>query len=350
MKRRGMDVDDFLTHRTTKSRGAGGGKLAARVDVPKLLAALDIDFVPPRGGEIWAPCPFHDEREGSFQIKHLPGQAENGLWRCFGCKAHGNAIGLVKGLRGVDWVEARAMLDDLGALAKPPPLPTKITVEIMNPKRKFRIPPGVVFAPLDKWVTPPRRYAIERGITPEQVVRWSIGYAIEGRLRGRIVMPLFDRKGKPYGYTARTFIDAEKRYIEPKREERAVLGAVFGEYHWKPVDERGKRGTCIVTEGGLNGLAVERAIELIDLDADFGAVRGSNLLPGHAARLSTFDRALVASDPDDAGDALFAALHGMLGRWVKMGRVLIPKGKDCNDLDPNDLAQRIFDAQPIHGT
>lgn len=337
---RPMDVDAFVNHSGTV-KPQSGGKLAARLDIPKLLDRLGIEANPPRGSEIWAPCPFHEEAEASFQIRHAPGDPGNGLWRCFGCKATGNAIGLVKAILGVEWIEARAYLDDSGALGKPPPLPTTITVEIVNPRRKFRIPLGVTFAPLDKWPTPPRRYAESRGITPEQVVRWSIGYAGEGRLRGRVVMPFHDRNGKPVGYTARSFIGAEKRYLEPKKEENADVCAVFGERHWPTP---GERETCVVTEGGLNGLAVERALDLLDIGGAFGAVHGSNLLPGHIARLSTFKRLLVASDPDTAGDFLHGAIQSATGRWVKVGRVLIPTGKDCNDLHVNNLAERIHAA------
>lgn len=341
----GMDLDGFLSHGRV-DRKRRGGKLAARVNVPKLVAALGIDAREPRGSEMWAPCPFHGETEPSFQIKHAPGEPENGLWRCFGCKAHGNAIGLVRDLRGVDWAEARALLDDIGALAKPPPLPTTITIEVIG-RRGFRIPMGVKFAPLNQWTTPPRRYVEGRGITPEQVVRWSIGYSFEGRLRGRIVIPFLDRFGKPRGYCARSFAGAEKRYLEPKRAENANPAAIFGERHWP---EPGDRNLCIVTEGAINGLAVERAAELIDLDASFGAVHGSNLLPGHISRLSTFDRLLVASDPDHAGDFLYQALVDAIGRWKHVDRVTIPNGKDCDDLAPSNLAQRIYDAESLHRT
>jgi len=346
---RGMDLDDFVSHRGSGSASRhAGGKLAARIDVPKLLDALGLEHRPPRGSEIWLPCPFHEEREPSFQIKHAPQSPENGLWRCFGCKATGNAIGLVKELLGGGWAEARRLLDEGGVIGKPPPLPTTISVEIVNRRIGFALPIGITFAPLARWVTPPRRYAEKRGITPEQVVRWSIGYSIEGRLRGRIVLPLLDRRtGKPIGYTARAFDGNPKRYLEPDRKERATSGAVFGERHWP---EPAERDVCIVTEGGLNGLAVERAVELLDLDTSFGAVRGSNLLPGHVARLSTFRRVLVASDPDAAGDGLFGALRGALGRWTDVVRVTMPKDRDCNDLDPSDLAQRIFDALSVNRT
>lgn len=324
-----------------------GGNISSRVDVPALLTALGLEFRKPRGTEIWLPCPFHSEREPSFQIKHKPQSNENGLWRCFGCKASGNAISLVKELLNVDWAEARRVLVSGGVLREPPPLPTKVLVEVVNRNLGFRIPIGVTFKPLDQWVTPPRRYAIQRGITAEQVERWSIGYAIEGKLRGRVVIPIFERKtGKPIGYSARAFDGNKRRYLEPDRSERAVAGSVFGEQHWPDPNER---DVCVVTEGALNGLAVERAVALMDLSISFGSVRGSMLLPGHVARLSTFRRLLVASDPDSAGERLFDDLKSSLGRWANVSRVMIPVGKDCNDLESEELAQRIFNGLPQDG-
>ena len=84
----------------------------------------------------------------------------------------------------------------------------------------------------------------------------------------------------------------------------------------------------MVTEGGIDGLAVERATSL-----PFGAVCGSVLLPGHVARLSTWREVLIASDPDNAGRGLAEALHAALARWVRIGFVRLPPGYDCAKLE-----------------
>ena len=46
-------------------------------------------------------CPFHSERSPSFSVN-----AEEGLYYCFGCQAHGDAITFVRDTEGLDFVDA----------------------------------------------------------------------------------------------------------------------------------------------------------------------------------------------------------------------------------------------------
>jgi hypothetical protein len=99
----------------------------------------------------------------------------------------------------------------------------------------------------------------------------------------------------------------------------------------------------VVTEGAINGLAVERALdacpEFDTVVPPFASLRGSNLLPGQMASLSTFRRILVASDPDGAGDKLYRTIKSELGKWSYVCRVQIPSGCDCAEMTQSDLME-----------
>lgn len=317
-----------------------------RVDVPAMLDALGIHSRR-RGSERWGRCPFHAERDASWQIRDEPGDDTNGLWRCFGCGAKGNPVQLVAAMIDTDTDGAIAWMAEAGCIAGAPALPVSVTItSTQGIEGAFRLPVGVTFGPPATWVTPARRYVVKRGITEGQIERWGVGYALDGRLRGRIVFPIRDASRKVIGYTARSFTGDEKRYLEPKAAEGATEGAVFGEEHWPA---HGQRGAVVVTEGAINALAVERAIDAFAADFDgheiaIAAVRGSTFLPGHAARVSTFARVLVASDPDAAGGKLWETIRAMLGRWARLDRVVFPAGKDAADMAPADLAEAVVAA------
>ena len=318
-----------------------------RVDVAKLLGLLGIESRK-RGPERWARCPFHDERTASWQIRDDSGADEHGLWRCFGCGVRGNAVGLVAALVGLSRDDAKAWLETSGCIEGQPPLPTSVRVVVQEAFGGFALPFGVAFGELSGWVTPARRYVQERGITPEQVVRWGIGYAVDGRLRGRIVFPIRDSGGRVVGYSARTFVGDAQRYAEPKSSDGYDPGAVFGEQFWPAAPGR---GCLVVTEGAINALAVERAIaECPDFDTSIpcvGAIRGSHLDVGQIASMSTFRSIVVASDPDVAGDKLWRSLRALHGRSLSVTRAPMPVGFDCADVDARDrqgLAARIFEA------
>lgn len=72
-------------------------KKSTRIDVDAVLAKVDlVELISQKvqlkkhGPELHGLCPFHDERTPSFTV--VP---KRGFFHCFGCGAHGNAIGWV---------------------------------------------------------------------------------------------------------------------------------------------------------------------------------------------------------------------------------------------------------------
>lgn len=294
------------------------------VDIPVLLERLGFAKPERRGRALWAPCPFHEERTPSWSIVDDPGGERHGFHHCHGCGEGGGVSALVAHVldlrNDAGELDYRAARDWLGG-DQERPLP--VTIEIPAPKlarRGLVLPSGVVVAPFARWASPARRYVERRGITGEQVERWGLGYAVDGRLAGRIVFPVRDRLGRLVSYTARDFAGAGRRkYLEPEQDEGADKSAIFGEQHW-PDD----RKRVVVIEGAPDALAVERVV-----GGAVGAVYGSQLLPGAIARLSTFREVVVATDPDKAGQKLARAIVGALGRWSTVLRVTMPEGFDA---------------------
>ncbi|MDA9818140.1 DNA primase, partial [Flavobacteriaceae bacterium] len=54
-----------------------------------------------KGKEFQAPCPFHSEKTPSFTVS-----PEKGFYHCFGCGAHGNAIGFVMAFDNLSFKES----------------------------------------------------------------------------------------------------------------------------------------------------------------------------------------------------------------------------------------------------
>lgn len=96
-----------------------GSQRGAQVDTAALLARVDIvEVVNARvpltknGVEYEACCPFHTEATPSFKVS-----VTKQFYHCFGCGAHGDAIGFIQEHDGVNFLEAcRALGADVGAL------------------------------------------------------------------------------------------------------------------------------------------------------------------------------------------------------------------------------------------
>ena len=56
-------------------------------------------------GDMWAPCPFHQEKTASFHVDD-----RKGFYYCFGCHAKGDAISFVRETENVEFIEAVRIL------------------------------------------------------------------------------------------------------------------------------------------------------------------------------------------------------------------------------------------------
>jgi DNA primase len=225
----------------------------------------------------------------------------------------------VKTVLGVEGEAARAMLAE-GCL--PPPL--EVRLEVVGQSRTFVLPRGARQTHLSKWPTPARRYLESRGVTPLQAERWGLGYAVEGRLAGRIVIPVCDADGRLRSYTARAFIKAAKKYLEPRTEEGAQRGYVFGERYWPELADRTR---LYLGEGAFDAFAIERAT-----GAAIAAVFGSQIDALEVMRIATFEEVIIASDPDAAGEKLACEVGAALERYVQVRYATMPAGHDACSL------------------
>lgn len=309
--------------------------MTTTVAVERLLERFGIEVVERAGQELWARCPAHRDTKPSWSINVRTAQHH-----CFSCDWGGGAPALVIRGLGVDdlawdskdaweWLETHGFLVEVD-----PALSVELVLSGGRPHR-FVLPREVRVVPPAQWPSAARAYMQARGVTPEQVVRWGLGFAVDGRLAGRVVFPLRDSAGALRSYTARTFLDDPKRYLTPTRAEGPDSSALFGEEHWPGLSGRQQ---VVVVEGALDALAVERAIGGA-VAGMLGATRASAMLV--AGKLATFDEVVVATDPDPAGDAAWEALYPALVRHCLVRRVRLPEGEDAASLPCDALAHAL---------
>ena len=60
-----------------------------------------------------------------------------------------------------------------------------------------------------------RKYLKDRNISKQDIIRWKIGYCSDGKYANRIVIPSFNLDGNCNFFTARTYANDWKKYINP---------------------------------------------------------------------------------------------------------------------------------------
>lgn len=128
------------------------------------------------GREFHALCPFHKEKTPSFTVND-----EKGFFHCFGCGAHGDVIGFTMDYEHLGYREAIEKLAGIAGLELPKPS----AGEVERESREILLQRTMetVAAWLEEQLADTaegelgRNYLRERGLKPDTVAKFRIGYA-----------------------------------------------------------------------------------------------------------------------------------------------------------------------------
>lgn len=343
--------------------------------IDDLIARADIAEVVGRrvqlkkaGREFKACCPFHDEKTPSFTVS--PGK---GFYHCFGCGAHGTAIGFLMEYDHMSFVEAIESLASSMGVDVP-------RDESDRPARRY----DELFSLLENvdkhWRGQLREHTIatdylkQRGIDGETARRFGIGFAPDGwsnildkfgqtpeaverllatgliirkdngkhydRFRERIMFPIRDQRGRCIGFGGRAIGDGEPKYLNSPEtvlfhKGKELYGLFEARQALRHIDK------LVVVEGYMDVVALARN------GIDFAtATLGTATTTDHLNRLFRItDNVVFCFDGDRAGKAAaWRALENALpqireGRQIRF--VFLPDGQDP-DSYVNELGSEAF--------
>src|SRR5438270_4498432 len=142
-----------------------------RVDIVQLVG----ERVPlKRAGKIYRGlCPFHSEKTPSFTV-----DPERRTYHCFGCGEHGDAFTWLEKMDGLEPVEALKVLAERAGVELTRRAPEEQEREkrllAANDTAHFYFRQALRGTPAGKEVA---RYIADRGIHPETVEKFGLGYA-----------------------------------------------------------------------------------------------------------------------------------------------------------------------------
>ncbi|HCM99240.1 MAG TPA: DNA primase, partial [Rhodobacter sp.] len=183
-------------------------------------------------GDMWAPCPFHQEKSASFHVDD-----RKGFYYCFGCHAKGDALSFIRETENLGFMEAVEVLAREAGLTMPARDPMAAQKDQARKSLADVMEEAVKFYRLQLATAggqTARSYLSGRALGPEAQARWDIGWAPDqrqglfssltakginadliveaglcahpdgggapyDRFRGRIIFPIRDARGRCVG-------------------------------------------------------------------------------------------------------------------------------------------------------
>jgi DNA primase len=308
--------------------------------IQSLLGRVDIVDVVDRyvklkkaGANFQACCPFHNEKTPSFSVSPT-----KQFYHCFGCGAHGNAIGFLMEYSGLAYPEAiRTLAETVGMPVPETRSRYEKTGEAQAPGLAQRMLDALNYyrAELKK-----SKAAIDylkgRGLSGEIAARYGLGFAPDGwqnleaifsdyasgplkdtglvidsdpgegnaekksrrydRFRNRVMFPILDARGNVIGFGGRVIGEGEPKYLNSPETPLFEKGReLYGLYQARRAIRDANQ--VIVVEGYMDVVAlaqhgVENAV----------ATLGTATTPFHVSKLLKLaDNVVFCFDGDNAG-------------------------------------------------
>ena len=243
-------------------------------------------------GDMWAPCPFHQEKTASFHVDD-----RKGYYYCFGCHAKGDAISFVRETENVSFMEAVEILAREAGMPMPARDPKAqekadrrtLLADVMEQAvQHFRLQLKTAGA------AEARAYLERRGLNQQALERWEIGFApdawqglwdhLRGKgvsedlimgaglakpsqkggqpydtFRGRIMFPIWDARGRAIAFGGRAMDPNDNaKYLNSPETEIFDKGRSL--YNHAPARvAAGKGQPLIVAEGYMDVIALSEA-------------------------------------------------------------------------------------------
>ncbi len=315
-------------------------------------------------GDMWAPCPFHQEKTASFHVDD-----RKGFYYCFGCHAKGNVFRFVQDTENVTFMEAVRILAREAGMQVPEPDPearqgadrrARLAEVMEEAVRHYRLKlrSGAAAAARD--------YLSGRGLSGEALSRWEVGFApaesrnllahLTGkgagadlvvdaglavrpddgsapydRFRGRIIFPIRDPRGVAVALAGRAMDPkASAKYLNSPETELFDKGRCL--YNHGPARKAAGKAPLIVAEGYMDVIALSEAGFAATVAPMGTAVTETQL----KLIWQMESEPVIALDGDDAGFRAAVRVAEMSLPLLEAGKSLrfcmMPEGMDPDDL------------------
>jgi hypothetical protein len=276
-------------------------------------------------------CPFCTHHKNKLEISLRTTDKKENFWHCWVCGVKGKSLlSLFKKMKA-----PQDKIAELNILVVPNKSDRQAEIGALELPKEF-----ISFSDHEKFITDrvaqieskhAFKFLRNRGITPDDIIKYNIGFCREGKYEGRVIIPSYDELGKLNYFIARDYKgEAPQKYKNPPASAKDVIGwELF--INWD--------APIILVEGMFDALTIKRNV--IPL---FGKVLHNKLMQKLVK--SSVNRIYIALDQDARRDALKQA--EMLMSYGKEVYMVEMEGKDANEIGFEAFLNTIEQTQPLN--
>lgn len=310
-----------------------------------------------RGNTSVGLCPFHNEKTPSFTVYN-----DTQSFYCFGCGAGGDAIGFIKKIENLDYIDAVKLLAERAGMQMPQ---DGFDDSISKKRRRILQINREAAKFFHSYMMSPKGkigydYFINRGLTPKTIAKFGLGYAPDswdsllkhlrslgygyGEMldagliktskhnsyydffRNRVITPVINVRGNVIAFGGRVLDDSKPKYLNsPDTLAYKKTNELFSLNYAK---DSGK-DTLILCEGYMDVISMHQA-------GFTNAVAGcGTALTGEQVRLISryANEVILAYDADEAGQkAVHKAMTLFKNTDIKIRVPRFTGGKDPDEI------------------
>ncbi len=304
-------------------------------------------------------CPFHNEKTPSFMVYE-----DTQSFYCFGCGAGGDAITFAMKIENLDYIEAVKLLAERAGLT----LPDDGYDDSLHQKKNRILAANREAARffhkclLDEKNSHALNYFLQRGLTPQTIKHFGLGYAPDSwdslikhmrqkgfsvselneadlvkkstkngerfydNFRNRMMTPIIDIRGNVIGFGGRVLDDSKPKYVNTAdtlvyKKSHEVFAMNFA--------KNAKEDFFIVAEGYMDVIALHQAGF-----TNAVACLGTALTDAQARLMKRYTDSVVLSyDSDEAGQkATKRAMQIFAETGMKVKVLKLSGGKDPDEI------------------
>ena len=289
------------------------------IDVERLLTDLGIEYWNGGTHNLKIACinPDHPEKKPSMYV-----HKESGILHCFGCNKKGNVFTLLhyKGIHGIDILAYLQKFAKEGYTEEEVKKALEMFVKSRGEELEQTVKYPNVDLPMHRLIDS-NIYLEKRGITPDEMRKWSMAVVTDRRNLGWVLIPIY-QGGILRNYFMRNTFGEGKMYGEYPRHD-LLPGLDFIE----------NTDIIYITEGIFDAIAINRA--------GFPAVAclSNRLLPAQIEHLKSFDEVVIVPDNDVRG----LDLINSAGELIHSTKVLVCElpldKKDASDCSTEEVRE-----------